>query len=434
MEAQQGNGHSLLWWMRRLIALRKQLRGFGRGTMEFLTPENRHVLAFLRTLRGRGRARGREPLAIRAIRRARPARYEGMVPVEMFGRTPVPADRREPYMLTLGPHAFYWFALQPQRPSATRSPRARCAAGAPCGRRMGASARSRGGAPNSRRCCSRFFARRRWFAGKERATRSSRGGGHEARRSDAVVRRARRRARSTTARASRSGTWSRWRCSRERGGRDARSARRTRSCAFVTRGRGARGRRRRARGAGVLPPLLEPSARRRRLREGQAQLASHPSRALRALLAAADDPARAGAPRRRADELLGRLRQPTDPEVLPPAAGGSQPRSRDRAALRERAASGTPPPLLGSLDLPSPCVPRGGTLAVLHGIVPNDRDAWSLHAGRARTLLRAALTDPRRRPRERRSRDRGRASRAGRRGSAPGGPRAGGRVPLGGAS
>ena len=72
VEAQQHNPHSLLWWMKRLIALRKRHQAFGRGTLEFLHPENRKVLAFLRRLRGRDDPRRREPVALRAVRRARP--------------------------------------------------------------------------------------------------------------------------------------------------------------------------------------------------------------------------------------------------------------------------------------------------------------------------------------------------------------------------
>ncbi len=41
VEAQQANPHSLLWWMKRLIALRKRHPAFGRGTIEFLQPDNR---------------------------------------------------------------------------------------------------------------------------------------------------------------------------------------------------------------------------------------------------------------------------------------------------------------------------------------------------------------------------------------------------------
>src|SRR5437667_311359 len=48
VEQQQSSRWSLLWWMKRLIALRKRYRAFGRGTVEFLQPENRKVLAFIR--------------------------------------------------------------------------------------------------------------------------------------------------------------------------------------------------------------------------------------------------------------------------------------------------------------------------------------------------------------------------------------------------
>ncbi len=48
VEAQQNNPHSLLWWMKRMIALRKGHKALTRGSIEFLLPENTKVLAFLR--------------------------------------------------------------------------------------------------------------------------------------------------------------------------------------------------------------------------------------------------------------------------------------------------------------------------------------------------------------------------------------------------
>ena len=50
VESQQRNATSLLNWMRRLIEVRKQARVFGRGSIEFLKPDNHRVLAFTRTL------------------------------------------------------------------------------------------------------------------------------------------------------------------------------------------------------------------------------------------------------------------------------------------------------------------------------------------------------------------------------------------------
>src|SRR5262249_61749153 len=48
VEAQQNQPHSLLWWMKRLLALRKRHRAFGRGSLEFLHADNAKVLAFVR--------------------------------------------------------------------------------------------------------------------------------------------------------------------------------------------------------------------------------------------------------------------------------------------------------------------------------------------------------------------------------------------------
>jgi maltose alpha-D-glucosyltransferase / alpha-amylase len=50
VEEQENNPHSLLWWSKRLISLRKRYKAFGRGTISFLRPENRKALAFVRRL------------------------------------------------------------------------------------------------------------------------------------------------------------------------------------------------------------------------------------------------------------------------------------------------------------------------------------------------------------------------------------------------
>ncbi|HOC39182.1 MAG TPA: maltose alpha-D-glucosyltransferase, partial [Thermodesulfobacteriota bacterium] len=115
-ENEQQNPHSFLWWMKRLIGLRKQFKAFGRGTIQFLQPENRKVLAFLRSYE-------QEHLLVVAnlSRFAQSAfldltDFQGMIPVELFGRTQFPAIGEEPYFLTLGAHSFYWFSLESHRP------------------------------------------------------------------------------------------------------------------------------------------------------------------------------------------------------------------------------------------------------------------------------------------------------------------------------
>jgi maltose alpha-D-glucosyltransferase/alpha-amylase len=111
VEAQQANPHSLLWWTRRLIALRKRHPAFSRGTIEFVQPENHRVLAFLRR-------HGEETLLVVA-NLSRYAQYAeldlsafaGMAPVELFGRSAFPRIGTGGYGLTLGPHSFLWFSL-----------------------------------------------------------------------------------------------------------------------------------------------------------------------------------------------------------------------------------------------------------------------------------------------------------------------------------
>ena len=115
--AQQANPHSLLWWMRRLIALRKRHPAFGRGSFEVVPADNRKVFAFLR------RTAEETILVVANLSRyAQWARLDlgaaaGLVPVELFGNVEFPAVGREPYGLSLSPHSFLWFRLDPPRPS-----------------------------------------------------------------------------------------------------------------------------------------------------------------------------------------------------------------------------------------------------------------------------------------------------------------------------
>ncbi|MFW5876280.1 MAG: maltose alpha-D-glucosyltransferase [Myxococcota bacterium] len=116
VEAQQNNPASLLWWMKRLIALRKTHPVLGRGSIHFLHPDNSKVLAFIR--------HRREERILCVFNLSRFAQYveldlrefDGMVPLELFGLTEFPPIGELPYLLTLGPHAFYWFELTQPRP------------------------------------------------------------------------------------------------------------------------------------------------------------------------------------------------------------------------------------------------------------------------------------------------------------------------------
>ena len=112
VESQERSPFSLLNWMRRLIALRRQHRAFGRGAIEILRPDNRPIFAFIRTLPGE------DPILVVAnlARTMQPAaldlkEYAGRVPIELMGRTALPTIGTEPYFLTLGPYGFCWLQL-----------------------------------------------------------------------------------------------------------------------------------------------------------------------------------------------------------------------------------------------------------------------------------------------------------------------------------
>jgi maltose alpha-D-glucosyltransferase/alpha-amylase len=101
-----------LSWMRNMIALRKLFRVFGRGTLEFLHPSNRKILAYLR------KYDGEQILCVANLSRfAQPVdlelpALEGMAPVEMLGYVEFPRITPQPYRLTLGPYGFLWLELQ----------------------------------------------------------------------------------------------------------------------------------------------------------------------------------------------------------------------------------------------------------------------------------------------------------------------------------
>jgi maltose alpha-D-glucosyltransferase/alpha-amylase len=121
VENQQKNLSSLLWWMRRVIAMRKNFKAFSRGSIEFLLPENAKVLAFLRQFESETIL-----VVVNLSRFAQPAeldlsRFAGCTLMEVFSQNYFPAIKKTPYPITLGPHAHYWFLLRPQTAAARAS-------------------------------------------------------------------------------------------------------------------------------------------------------------------------------------------------------------------------------------------------------------------------------------------------------------------------
>ena len=112
VENQQRNTSSLLWWMKRAIAVRKRLKALGRGTMEFLSPENSKILAFIRTY-------GDECILVVAnlsryfqVAELDLSKYAGIIPRTVYSETKFPVIRESPYILTLGPYNCIWLFLK----------------------------------------------------------------------------------------------------------------------------------------------------------------------------------------------------------------------------------------------------------------------------------------------------------------------------------
>jgi maltose alpha-D-glucosyltransferase/alpha-amylase len=112
VENQQRNPSSLLWWMKRFIAMRKRFKSFGRGTLEFLYPENGKILAFIRKYE-------EESILVVAnlsryfqVAELDLSKYAGCAPEEVASQNRFPAIKESPYVLTLGPHNYLWLLLK----------------------------------------------------------------------------------------------------------------------------------------------------------------------------------------------------------------------------------------------------------------------------------------------------------------------------------
>ncbi len=127
VEAQLSDQSSLLHWTRNMIALRKLFQVFGRGTLKFLHPENRKVLAYLRDLEREDGSHETVLCVANLSRFAQPVALDlsgfvGMMPVEMLGYVSFPAITAAPYALSVAPYSFLWFELQPAPTAAVLEP------------------------------------------------------------------------------------------------------------------------------------------------------------------------------------------------------------------------------------------------------------------------------------------------------------------------
>jgi maltose alpha-D-glucosyltransferase/alpha-amylase len=182
VEAQESSPFSLLNWMKRLIALRKQFKVFGRGSLQFLPAPNRKVLAYVR------RYEDEQILCVANLSRTTQpveldlSSFKGLTPVEMLGLTEFPRIGERPYFLSLAGYNSHWFRLQQAPAPIAVQKLSDTAAAAPTealpaffmGVAWDTLLEGNVRTLLEREALVPFLQRQRWFGGKARPVRSAR--------------------------------------------------------------------------------------------------------------------------------------------------------------------------------------------------------------------------------------------------------------------
>jgi maltose alpha-D-glucosyltransferase/alpha-amylase len=111
VDAERRDSSSMLHWMRRTLAIRREHPVFGTGGFSVIQASNASVLAFVRqhgddvVLCINNLSRFAQPTSLPL------QRFEGRTPIEMRGRVPFPPIEETDYFVTLGPYGTYWLEL-----------------------------------------------------------------------------------------------------------------------------------------------------------------------------------------------------------------------------------------------------------------------------------------------------------------------------------
>ena len=115
VEHQERNLSSLLWWMKRLISIRKQHKAFSRGTIEMLSSDNMKVLTFSRTFENETILVVANLSRFSQVVSLNVPQYFGYVPEEILSQNQFPPIRKKPYPITLGPYTHFWLLLKKEK-------------------------------------------------------------------------------------------------------------------------------------------------------------------------------------------------------------------------------------------------------------------------------------------------------------------------------
>jgi len=111
VENQIKNPSSLFWWMKKIIAVRKHFKAFGRGDIEFQSTENNKVLVFFRRYEGEVLLVAANLSRYSQVAQLDLSPFEGYAPYEVLGGTAFPTIGKMSYILTFHPYGYYIFSL-----------------------------------------------------------------------------------------------------------------------------------------------------------------------------------------------------------------------------------------------------------------------------------------------------------------------------------
>jgi maltose alpha-D-glucosyltransferase / alpha-amylase len=115
VENQERNTSSLLWWTKRVIAMRKRFKAFSRGSLEFPSSDNPKVLVFTRQYLDETILVVINLSRFSQVVEVDLSKFAGHVPVEAFSYNRFPIIKDSPYVLTMGFHDYYWFFLEKEK-------------------------------------------------------------------------------------------------------------------------------------------------------------------------------------------------------------------------------------------------------------------------------------------------------------------------------
>ncbi|MDP8261945.1 MAG: maltose alpha-D-glucosyltransferase [Candidatus Ancaeobacter aquaticus] len=122
VENQSGNLSSILWWMKRMIAMRKQMKSLSRGDLKIVASDNNKVLSFVR--------RHEDEIVVVAINLSRFSQvanldlseFAGYTGTEAFSNNEFPPIKKKPYTLMFGPHSHFWLLLEKKKKNHLKGP------------------------------------------------------------------------------------------------------------------------------------------------------------------------------------------------------------------------------------------------------------------------------------------------------------------------